>query len=336
MAAFRLDIIPVIDSMAALPWVPSRTLLFTPRGRFDLDFPADCPLLVNFIEFSHEYSLTPSYHEHLELSYIHSGCGHFTVEDRVYPVTAGDLVVVGAREFHLMEARQGHARVISVDFMPELVCASGGSSLEFEYLRPFYIRRGSFPNRVSAAGLAPCSPSATMLQIHEELHSGSRQSILAARTYLLNLLLALARIHGESGDGREDAGRRNRDTERLHEVFEFIRAHYREEIDLEQVARAARMSRSYFCRFFRKVTGNTLTGYVLRLRIDQAMRLLATTDQSVTEIAYESGFSSHSYFDRVFRRLAGQAPLQFRVSSGQFRASSGQRRDSRAKGRGTY
>jgi two-component system response regulator YesN len=76
------------------------------------------------------------------------------------------------------------------------------------------------------------------------------------------------------------------------------------------------MTPTYFCRFFRKVTGKTLTEYLLCMRIDKGMELLFNGNQSVTEIAYAVGFGSHSYFDRVFRRLTGRAPLEFRKTAG--------------------
>ena len=215
--------------------------------------------------------------------------------------------------------------------MPELVYGAGGSALEFEYLRPFYMRRGSFPNRIAAADLARRDVPVDF-QIHEELQSGTCQSALAARTYLLNVLLGWR----ESTSTRAAARRPTTQpaTPNASTTSSSSSAPTTGGLRARRKSPTPRgMSRSYFCRFFRKVTGNTLTEYVLRLRVDQSMRLLASTNQSVTEIAYESGFSSHSYFDRVFRRLTGQAPLQFRTASGQFRTTNGQSRDSRAHGR---
>ena len=76
------------------------------------------------------------------------------------------------------------------------------------------------------------------------------------------------------------------------------------------MARLAHMSPQYFCRFFKTATGTTMTEYVLRM--DLAMEFLSGSAMSVTEIAYASGFSSHSYFDRVFKRLMGVTPQEYR------------------------
>jgi AraC-like DNA-binding protein len=74
----------------------------------------------------------------------------------------------------------------------------------------------------------------------------------------------------------------------------------------------AHMSPAYFCRFFKATTGDTATEYILRLRVDMSADLLANSAKSVTDIAYAVGFSSHSYYDRVFKRLMGMTPLEYR------------------------
>jgi len=56
----------------------------------------------------------------------------------------------------------------------------------------------------------------------------------------------------------------------------------------------------------------TPTEYILRLRVDLSADLLSNSAMSVTDIAYATGFSSHSYFDRVFKRLKGMTPLEYR------------------------
>ena len=102
--------------------------------------------------------------------------------------------------------------------------------------------------------------------------------------------------------------------ERLKPVFRYIQEHYGEPLTLDMVADAANMSRSYFCGFFRNVTGNTLTQYLMKLRVDKARELLLQSSLNITEIGYEVGFENHSYFDKVFKKLHGVTPLDFRNS----------------------
>ena len=71
------------------------------------------------------------------------------------------------------------------------------------------------------------------------------------------------------------------------------------------------MSPHYFCKFFKRVTGLTFTEYILRVRIDKAKELLLKNRLSITQIAYEVGFESSSYFHKVFRKLTHLNPKQY-------------------------
>jgi AraC family transcriptional regulator, transcriptional activator of pobA len=295
------------------PWISSRALQFTGQGEFRLDFPPECPLMLHFVLFTMEHRLTPSFHDHLEVSYVHEGRGFFTIEGLRYPMGRGDLIVVGGRRFHLAEAsRAGMMKLISLHFMPELIHQTGGPVLDFEYLRPFHCQGPDFSHRVSARSLAPGLVLDRLQRIQAELTAREGDYALAVKTYLHDLLFELSRHFHRNG---ADCGRPQRgvhQVERLREVFRHIRMNCQEPITLSQAARLAHMSPNYFCRFFKEVTGSTLTEYVVRMRVDLAMEYLANSAMSVTEIAYAAGFSSHSYFDRVFKRLKGVTPLEFR------------------------
>ena len=93
----------------------------------------------------------------------------------------------------------------------------------------------------------------------------------------------------------------------------FIADHLGEELTLEQVARAACTSPFYFCKIFKAATGVTFTDYVARLRVEAAKRLLVNPQTRISEAAYTSGFQSLSQFNRVFRRVEGQSPTDYRA-----------------------
>ena len=104
----------------------------------------------------------------------------------------------------------------------------------------------------------------------------------------------------------------------------YITQHQVEELHLHDVARAAGMSDFYFCKLFRRSTGLTFTHYLARLRVDRAKRILAQPDVAITDAAYAAGFQSLSQFNRVFLRVAGETPTQYRgqLPSGAPRALS--------------
>ena len=70
----------------------------------------------------------------------------------------------------------------------------------------------------------------------------------------------------------------------------------------------------YICKLFKRHTGMNFTEYVSRLRIDRAKELLANPNLRISEIAYEVGFQSLTHFNRIFRKLEGQAPTAYRDS----------------------
>jgi AraC-like DNA-binding protein len=92
----------------------------------------------------------------------------------------------------------------------------------------------------------------------------------------------------------------------------FIEQHQAEEISLGEVARAVNMSAFYFCKVFRKVTGVTFVEYLARRRVEEVKKLLLDPHKRISEAAFEAGFQSLSQFNRVFRRLAGEAPTVYK------------------------
>jgi AraC-like DNA-binding protein/ligand-binding sensor protein len=92
----------------------------------------------------------------------------------------------------------------------------------------------------------------------------------------------------------------------------FIFEHLGEELCLEQVARAANTSPFYFCKIFKAATGVTFTDYVARARIEKTKEMLLNPHTRISEAAYAAGFQSLSQFNRVFRRIVGQAPSTYR------------------------
>jgi AraC-like DNA-binding protein/ligand-binding sensor protein len=93
---------------------------------------------------------------------------------------------------------------------------------------------------------------------------------------------------------------------------EYIQQNQGEDISLGQVARAVNTSTFYFCKLFKKATGVNFTDYVSRVRIEKAKNLLLNPNLRVSEIAYEVGFQSLTHFNRVFKKIVGQAPTEYR------------------------
>lgn len=94
---------------------------------------------------------------------------------------------------------------------------------------------------------------------------------------------------------------------------QFIEAHHTEDIGLGQVAQAVHTSVFYFCKLFKKATGINFTEHVSRVRTEKAKNLLLNPNLRVSEIAYEVGFQSLTHFNRVFRKISGKSPTDYRI-----------------------
>jgi len=93
---------------------------------------------------------------------------------------------------------------------------------------------------------------------------------------------------------------------------EFIQTNQAEELSLTKVAKAVNTSSFYFCKLFKKATGLNFTNYVSRVRIEKAKNLLLNPNLRISEIAYEIGFQSLTHFNRVFKKIIGQSPTDYR------------------------
>ena len=93
---------------------------------------------------------------------------------------------------------------------------------------------------------------------------------------------------------------------------QYIEEHQDEDLSLSQVAKAVNTSTFYFCKLFKKVTRLNFTDYVSRMRIEKAKNLLLNPNLRVSEIAYEVGFQSLTHFNRVFKKILGQSPTEYR------------------------
>ncbi len=95
-------------------------------------------------------------------------------------------------------------------------------------------------------------------------------------------------------------------------VESYIQAHFRENINREDVAAIAYITPNYLSKQFRNKKGMNLREYINQIRIEEAKRLLLTTNLSVSEVAGLSGYENISYFSTVFRKHTGMSPIDWR------------------------
>ena len=145
----------------------------------------------------------------------------------------------------------------------------------------------------------------------EKAYFGTR--VLASRQYESVLrLLAIFGQHLSALSNQITVRETQAEAPPITKARAFIVAHQAEEISLADVARAVNLSEFYFCKMFKKETGLTFVDYLARVRVETLKQLLLNPHKRVSEAAYEAGFQSLSQFNRVFRRIAGEAPSAYR------------------------
>lgn len=95
-------------------------------------------------------------------------------------------------------------------------------------------------------------------------------------------------------------------------VKNYIDTHYTEQIDTTEIARNAQMSYGYFSRCFHDIVGVSFSDYCIRLRTECAKKLLTTTGKSIQEIAFQTGYRDEKYFSRLFKKMTGKSPSEYR------------------------
>ena len=126
----------------------------------------------------------------------------------------------------------------------------------------------------------------------------------SACSQLIHRLLCELLLGGESASQREEGA--------VTEAIRFMNRNLHDELTVQAVAEAVRLSPSHFSRLFKRQTGFSPYEYILLRRIDEAKHLLASTRLSVKEIAYQTGYNSEENFIHSFQKKVGVSPGTFR------------------------
>jgi len=175
-------------------------------------------------------------------------------------------------------------------------------------LEPTYRRQHRFVSLLHLKRI----PLAHVEGIAEEMEEESlrkaagHEAALLAK--LLELIVYLSRLYMESETTEAQA------LLRVGHVIGSLEQEYAQDWTLDDILKIAHMSRSNFMRIFKKATGQSPIEYLLRMRIQESMKLLTHTDRRITEIAMDVGFNDSNYFSRQFRQALGQSPRSYRLS----------------------
>ena len=101
--------------------------------------------------------------------------------------------------------------------------------------------------------------------------------------------------------------------ETFSRMIRYIEEHYSEKISLEDLAAFSQYNRTYVSTLFKNTVGVNFHEYLTRVRFQQALRELASTQKTLTDIALDNGFSDLKSFNKIFRAFIGRNPSEYRA-----------------------
>lgn len=134
--------------------------------------------------------------------------------------------------------------------------------------------------------------------------------------YLLESLLEGRYEEKEAGrisESEEDDSNKSRLNVMVSMVEEYIRTNYMNVISMQDAAHAICYSEPYFCKMFKQQYGRNFTSYLTEYRVEEAKKLLRQPNVNVKEVGIRVGYPDSTYFARVFRRMTGESPSEYRT-----------------------
>ena len=131
-------------------------------------------------------------------------------------------------------------------------------------------------------------------------------------TSLLTLLMEQCYSQPESAGEEKTAQKTAVKRQNLQAVKEYLDGNYHSKISLDMLAERFYINKFYLTRIFKEQFGESVTGYLLQVRITQAKQRLRFTDKPIEEIAHECGMHDANYFSRIFKKVEGVTPGEFR------------------------
>lgn len=250
-------------------------------------------------------------HDYLEVAYVLSGEGRYRIEDSVYPVQEGDLLIInpGVRHQALCcPEAEVPATEFFVGFSDIRIAGCQDNFLPLPGGQYILHTAGELRQRL----LKICSA----MEAENAVRRQGRYFML--KSYLVQLLLLIIREQCEpmerpKGYAFESANRKYV----VEQIIDYIEDHYSEKISLDQIAENMYLSPFYVSRIFKSETGNAPIRHLINIRLEKAKELLeGGYEGSIQEVAAQVGYDDAYHFSKLFKKRYGISPSQARQGGG--------------------
>jgi AraC-like DNA-binding protein/mannose-6-phosphate isomerase-like protein (cupin superfamily) len=247
------------------------------------------------------------WHTSLEIGYCISGHGWFYFGDKTFEVRAGDIFVVNNMERHIAQSdAKDPSKYVFVYFDPLII-----EQENIELLLPFVYNPKQFQNQIPAH-LPVAQKIGLLIQTLQEEY---KERNIIYRSMMRSVLLQICGLllrHYSRSTPREDINRTLNLYHKLDPALTYMKEHFQETIELEDIASRLNLSPSRTRHLFKETIGEGFKEYLIHLRVNEAKRLLSNTDLPTMEICMLCGFQSHSPFYRAFNKIVEMTPQDYR------------------------
>lgn len=245
-------------------------------------------------------------HNEFEILSVFNGETEFHLNGKDYHLETGDIIFVNSRVAHSTSIYKGTSAFF-IQFSSDI--HSGDNTLYTgKYLSRFinhendaYVFKSGTPLNEEI--------NRCIHNVFDEHIKQDKSYDVFIKAYVYKILAVLYRS-GIIKDPENVFSMRN--IKKVLPALEYIETHYQEEITLADLCKLLNINEFYFCRLFKLATNTTFVQYLNFVRVCKAEKLLISSDKSISEISFEVGFSSVSYFNRIFKKYKFCAPSLFK------------------------
>lgn len=256
-------------------------------------------------------------HDYTELSFILSGKAQYLINDVVYDVAAGDLVICNPGV--------EHTHIVSNKDEPTIEFISGFYDFHFKNMAP-----NSIELKDGSCVLHTTAELKQDIMMHcyamiAEKESCNMSKYFMIKTHLMQLLILVMR-EVSSDDNFEQSQCSFESYNKnyaVKQIINYLNENYNEKISLEQIAHNMYLSPVYISKIFKEETGESPINYLIKIRLEKARDILLTSDgRSIKDIANEVGYDDVYHFSKLFKKYYGISPLYYRKRELEKRASN--------------
>lgn len=263
-----------------------------------------------------EWHVVPHWHEEMEWIYFQKGDFPVWINTKEYQVHAPAFMCIHPEELHALILEKDGIES-AVVFPVDILCFERYDAAEAKVLGPLAEGKLRMPVLCQSGDAAFEELSACYKEIEQMLRQMKEQKnmfYLNIKAKMLELIAVAYKydlLTRQVREGREEAGT----VENLKKVLQYIGEHYSSPIRLSELAELVNMNEQYFCRYFKKNIGKTITEYINVIRVEKAATALAETEDKIIDIAAACGFDNIGYFIRRFKKEKGMTPSEYRKKS---------------------